>query len=120
MSDRRQRNQPVSIERRHGERRTYQTGCRCLPCCAANAHYQEYYRTLLRTGRVPLGSRTDARETWRLITHMEREGFSRTDIARLLGLKRPILELHHVLVTVRNALKIRRLVRLKLSDDAHS
>lgn len=39
----------------HGTRAHYQTGCRCLPCCAANAAYAQQQRKAHAPGFVDAG-----------------------------------------------------------------
>lgn len=68
-------------------------------------------------GKAPLGSHISATETHRLIARLLVERFTRGQIAKELGLKRPILELHTGAITVRNALKIRRLYRLRMMGE---
>lgn len=102
----------------HGTRRAYQRGCDCLPCKAANASYMAQVRRQHAKGQTPLGAHVSAVETRQLINRMLLERFTRGQIARLLGLKRPRLELHTDVITFRNALKVRRLYRLRVNGDS--
>lgn len=100
----------------HGTRACYQQGCGCTPCKAANAAYSlKYYHAKT----PPLGGLVPAFETAIRLRQLQTEGFKKRDIARLLGLRRPILELHTepgAELRLRTALKIRRLARIYLSE----
>lgn len=98
----------------HGTRARYQKGCRCCLCRAAEAQYRASLRGLHARGKLPLGATMSAVETHRLIAKLLIERFTRGQIARAIGLKRPILEFHTDVITVRNALKVRRLYRLRV------
>lgn len=101
----------------HGLRSTYQhDACRCPLCRAANALYQARVRRSHASGRPPLGSYISAKEAWRTIAALKREHFTQHVIAQLLGQQSRCLQLQPDVITVRNALKIRRLARLKLTD----
>lgn len=102
----------------HGSRTTYQRhACRCLPCKAANAAYGKAYYRSKAQGKQPLGALVDAKITWKQIKALRIEGFSYAEIARRLGLRWPVLQLHTDQVTLRNYLKIRRLYR-QIHDDS--
>lgn len=104
----------------HGSRTTYQRhACRCLLCKAANAAYGKAYYRLKAQGKQPLGALVDAKITWKQIKALRIEGFSYAEIARRLGLRWPVLQLHHDKITIRNWLKIRRLARGLLSEAAY-
>lgn len=102
----------------HGTRARYRRGCRCLPCRSANAIYQQRYRLARQHGRRPLGARISAVETWRRIRQLKAERLTQAEIARRLGLKRPLLQLDTDVVTLRNAIKIRRLHRQLILEGA--
>lgn|SRR3970282_1673635 len=89
-----------------GTRRSYQWGCRCARCRRAEADYRRRLRTDLCKGRLPLGCRVNARQTWRLITRLVKAGYTKPQIAGFLGLKRPRLELHTETVIQATALRI--------------
>lgn len=94
-------------DRRHGLRRTYQRDkCRCRACRRAEADYRRKLRTELCRGKLPLGCRVNARATHRLIGAMLKAGYRKCQIARFLGLKRPILEVHPVTVTIETQARI--------------
>jgi hypothetical protein len=90
----------------HGTRSGYQAGCRRTCCRRANARYQANRRGELCRGKLPLHSRVDARATWRLIRLLLKHGYRKAQIARFLGLKRPILEVHPVTVTRETELRM--------------
>lgn len=69
----------------HGRRRTYQCGCACPACTAANRQYSARYRAAQRAGRPVLGARAPAREALRVVARLLDEGYRRADIARGLG-----------------------------------
>lgn len=96
----------------HGVRRSYQHGCRCADCRAANAAYFVRYRAAYRSGRVPLGARVHKREAERLVAALLVERFRKKDLAFALGKKRPGLQLGHTAtVTIRTVLALRWLHR---------
>lgn len=174
----------------HGDRRTYQRGCRCLPCCAANAQYAAARRAGdpapdlvsatqarahlfslhssgvgarqaarlaglsereiwdIRSGRrtaieldterrilavqpTPApGQRISGWRTWRRLDALEREGFTKGELARRLGNKTPKLQIApevrgprrsehepmHRQVTVRTARRVQRLYRYHMDE----
>lgn len=100
----------------HGTRKAYQAGCPCTGCRAANAAYSADLRRQHRQGIQPLGAHVSAIEASRRIRLLLTERFRKGEIARQLGLKRPILELHTDVITLRNHLKIRRLYRLAILE----
>jgi hypothetical protein len=101
----------------HGRRRTYQGGCPCPACLAANAAYSRRYRAAQRAGRPPLGARVPAREALRAIARLVAEGYRRADIARGLGRHpdraHPDLNIgrHGAAVTWRTVYRLKVLVR---------
>ncbi|HYX83239.1 MAG TPA: hypothetical protein VE714_12645 [Gemmatimonadales bacterium] len=99
----------------HGQRRTYQAGCRCTPCRASEATYRRTLRRQHAQGRPPLGATIRAVDAWRRIRSLKAERFTQAEIARRLGLKTPVLQLSGDVITLRNHLKIRRLARQLLS-----
>jgi hypothetical protein len=98
----------------HGTYAGYQHGCRCLACRTAAAAYRMTLRWMHRRGIVPLGTLVSATATWRRIRQLQAERFTRTEIARRLGVQRHGLALHTDRVTLRNALKVQRLCRALL------
>jgi hypothetical protein len=69
----------------HGRRRSYQCGCACPACLAANAAYSRRYRAAQRAGRPVLGAHAPAREALKVVRVLLAEGYRRADIARGLG-----------------------------------
>lgn len=55
-------------------------------------------------------------EARRLVTKLLLERYSKTTIARALGLKHPQLKLHTEVLTVRRHLKFRRIYRILMAD----
>lgn len=106
----------------HGTRAQYRAGCRCLRCRAANAAYVAAYRRRRRAPRPLLRTIISPVEARRRIRQLLTEGFSKSDIARRLGLKNRAPRLHPAGITLAKALKIRRLCRQLLiegfDDDA--
>jgi hypothetical protein len=96
----------------HGQRRTYQDGCSCTPCRAAEAAYRADLRRRRVLGRTPLGAHISAVEAWRKIRAMKREGYRLAELAAYLGLKSRIPRLQPDRITVRNHVKVRRLYRV--------
>ena len=82
-----------------GTRAQYQAGCRCAPCRRAEAAYRQRLRGQHVRGQIPLGARVPAAGLWKRVKSLQVEAFTKAEIARRLGLKRPILEWHPVTVT---------------------
>ncbi len=100
----------------HGTRGRYQnTGCRCLPCRAANATYIARYRSLRSAGKRPLGATIEPDAAMRLLEHLYREGIRRKVIAHGLGLRSHALRVH-AKITIRKHLQIQRLHRRYMSE----
>lgn len=111
QSDRRHADQPVDVERRHGERRTYKGGCHCQPCRAAEARYRADLRLQHAKGHPPLGATMPAVEAWKLIRQLKAEHLTQAEIAGRLGLPRRRLELNRSVIRVRTHLRLRWLYR---------
>lgn len=101
----------------HGTRAAYQAGCQCLPCRAANAAYIGHLRGLQRRGKSALGQYVSAKATQQRIQQLLQERFTKGEIARCLGLKRRILEVHPDVVRVKTALRIRLLWRERMTGE---
>lgn len=101
---------------RHGTRSTYQQGCHCMPCRAAEANYRAALRRLRAKGIQPLGATISAVEAWRRIRQIQTEHVAKAEIARRAGLPSPRLRLHPTRITVRTLLRIRRAYRLFILD----
>lgn len=95
----------------HGLRRTYQHGCRCDACTAANRAYSTRYRQAHRVGRPPLGTHVPGTEAARVIAALLEEGYLKAEIATWLGHRCRVLHFSDG-VTLRTTLKLRRLQRL--------
>ena len=111
----------------HGRRRTYQGGCPCPACRAANTAYSARYRQAQRAGRPVLGARAPAREALKVVKVLLAEGYRRADIARGLGHQpnRPWPELaigrQGAAVTWRTVYRLRAFLRrVDRLDDAHA
>lgn len=85
----------VILEIRDGRRAQIRAdiACRIMACQAILAH-----------GQTVTGWRT-----WRLIDSLERDGFTRGDIAQRLGASTPQLQIERRRIRVRTALKVRTL-----------
>lgn len=94
----------------HGTRTTYRTGCRCLPCKAANAIYEHTRRQRWRDQHPPLGHRISAAQTAKQIQALLIERCTHAQIARALGRRTRTFRLPDR-ITLRTALKVRRLYR---------
>jgi DNA-binding CsgD family transcriptional regulator len=58
-----------------------------------------------------------ARPTWHKILKLLREGFSKAELARRLGYKRPALQLNRRKITAANAARVDRFYRLIMAGD---
>lgn len=97
----------------HGTRHCYQYDhCRCTPCRAANAAYQARLRRARAQGRQPLGTLVPAVDAWRKIRQMQAEHVRKSDVARRLGYRQPMLQWDRARMRLRTVLKVRRLFRL--------
>jgi hypothetical protein len=105
----------------HGTRRQYQRArCRCTPCKAAEAAYRARLRARHARGQPILGSHASASTTWRLLRSLRIEGFTKAEIARRLGLRRPRLSVHPERVTLRTVLRVQWLYRTVMSEPSDS
>jgi hypothetical protein len=69
-------------------------------------------RRILLTRAIPaLGAHVNGYRTRHLLLCLFKEGYTRTQLARLLGLRTRQIRLHHEGVTVKNAVKVRALYR---------
>lgn len=101
----------------HGTRQTYQYGpCRCVPCRAANAAYQQALYQLRAKGQRPFGSLIDTEQVQRLVDGMLIEHFTFTEIARRIGLKCQRFRLYSDKVTIRKYLQVRRLYQQTMTE----
>jgi hypothetical protein len=65
------------------------------------------YRAAYRAGRLPLGAHVDASEADGLVQALLEERFTKRELARRLGKKRPGLQFRHSRVTMRTVLALR-------------
>jgi hypothetical protein len=100
----------------HGTRSTYQGGCRCLPCRAANAAYSQTYRAILRRGEHPAGQLQRASTAWRLIYSLRSEWFSQAEVARRLGYAFPKLQFNHRQMRGTTIAKVQRFYQQTMND----
>lgn len=105
---------PAAPPMTHGTRKTYQAGCGCDPCRAAEATYRQQLRAAVRAGRRPLGTVLSPVEAQRRIRQLKAEHVTAKQIAAALGLVHHAPRLHPDGITLRKLLKIRRLHRLVL------
>lgn len=99
----------------HGTRRCYQACCcRCRLCRVANARYSQELRRKHQRGLPPLGAKISAVETWRKIRQLKADRLSQAEIARRLGYRFTGRLFGRRFITLRNALKVRRLCRALL------
>lgn len=104
----------------HGTYAAYRGGCRCVRCKAAAADYRRDLRGRRARGLPVLGSIVSAVEAGRIVRQLHGEGFTRARIARELGHKHPILQLHRgrgAKATMRTILRYRQLRDRFLNDD---
>lgn len=94
--------------REHGHRTTYQYGCRCTPCRAANASYEAEYRLRKARHEPILGATINASETWRQLRLLTTEYETEAALSRRLGLRSGRLR-YGQRVTVRTARRVQRL-----------
>lgn len=69
----------------HGTRATYQSGCACTPCRAAEATYRTQLRQRKAKGLPLLGMLVRAVEARRRIRQLKLEGYPTTRIAAMAG-----------------------------------
>lgn len=101
---------------RHGTRHTYQRGCRCRQCRWAEATYRSQLRKQHTRGQHAPGERIPARSTWRLLESLRKAGYTKAQIARFLGLKRPILDVHPTVVERGTALRIQAVYEQAMAE----
>lgn len=103
----------------HGTRASYQRGCSCLPCSLANATYQAQYRRQQAHGKPALRSLMPATEARKTVNRLLRERYTRGQIARLLGLRFPVLKYDkRTRIQLRTVLRLRYVCR-KMNGEGH-
>ena len=90
----------------HGTTARYWRGCRCLACRAALATYRAHQARLRAQG---VAGRVHATVAWRLVRHLEREGWTRGRIGQALGRRWPKLNLGVQWVRASTLAKLRQL-----------
>lgn len=115
--ERRQRTDAVAIDRRHGERRSYQLGCRCVQCRAANASYQQRRYADRKAGRAALGSHVPSARLHIMMKVLRIEQLSNGEVAAILGWGRNYSKFYHrSRVALRTVLKVQRLYRERVLE----
>lgn len=100
-------------------RARYTSGCRCLPCKAANAHYISQLRKKKLKGQIVLGAIISAEESKRRLNALHREQFTQKRLAHELGLRSPQVKVH-ARITVRKHLRIQRVYQAYMSEPQDS
>jgi len=100
-----------------GCRATYQAGCRCAACTAANTAYSQAWRADRRSGRVRLGAIISPREARRHLVALKQEAISARAVSSALGLTPRSLQIHTTGITLRRTLTLRLLRRRLLKAD---
>jgi hypothetical protein len=106
--------------RAHGQRRTYQAGCRCLTCKAANASYIQTLRTETAKGRIPVGRLVNAKEAGQHIRALLVERYTRRQVLVASGLSYgtlPKLNATH-LCRLKTLLRLRRAASILLAEES--
>jgi hypothetical protein len=105
--------------RPHGVRATYQAGCRCAGCTAANTAYGRAWRRDRRAGRVRLGAIVSAQEARRHVRALLAERIRLQAVAAALGLRNRSPRIHRDGITLRRSLALRIVRRrfLRLEKD---
>jgi hypothetical protein len=71
------------LDVQHGSRGAYQAGCRCCPCRAANARYEQQRA---RERAKCMAGVVDATPARRHLRRLQRRGIGKRQVARLTGL----------------------------------
>lgn len=101
----------------HGIRATYERGCRCTPCRAANARYWSHWFHARKSGKPLLGSRVNAARTHILMKVIRTEGISHGALDQDLAWWGHYSRVRNArTVTLRTALKVARYYRLRVAD----
>lgn len=98
----------------HGCRSTYQGGCRCTPCRAANAQYMATLRTRQAHGQAPLGTLVNAKEAGAHVRAILIERYSKRELLKQTGLERHTLPRLNATTRCRlkTVLRLRRAYRI--------
>lgn len=103
--------------RSHGQRRTYQAGCRCLPCRAAEAAYRARLRGAQARGLPTLGMLVSPKQAARRIRQLKGEGYTAARIAQMAGWKDRHVRLDRGLrIRLGTWLRIRRVARFAMLE----
>lgn len=102
----------------HGVRWTYQQGCKCVPCRAAEARYRSELRKRHAKGLPILGSILPAADAARMVRSIQIEGYRRRQLAEQAGLHRNTLPglKPSQLVQLRTILRVKRAYRIMIGD----
>ena len=101
----------------HGERVSYQRGCRCTRCKAANAAYVQAFRLARAEGRRLMGARVPAQRTHIAMKLLRIEGFTHKAVDDILGRTRHYARVRRSkVVTLRTELRTLRLYRERCLD----
>lgn len=104
----------------HGTRRSYQQGCLCLLCRAAEASYRATLRRQHATGRLPFGTLVPATDTAKRIRQLLIERMTKADLTRQLGLQDRAFRVHTEpgqWIRLRTVLRIARIYRLAMAEN---
>lgn len=103
--------------RPHGSRSTYQGGCRCTPCRAAEASYRALLRQRHLHGRPILGHLVSGVEARRRVRQLKLEGYTATRIAEMAGWHNGHLQFtDRPLIRLKTLLRIRRVARFAMLE----
>ncbi len=103
----------------HGTRASYQHGCRCTPCRAANAAYMSDLRTRRAKGVPILGALISAAEAWRGIRQLRGEDFPHQRITGRRADRHPFIRTYapDLRIRLRTAVRIAELRRFHWLDE---
>ena len=101
----------------HGLRKSYQAGCHCVSCRAANSQYIAHLRQCHHEGRAPLGALVPAADAARLVRRLLLERYSQRRLAQESGTERHTLQMtSSQLKRLKTVLKVRRSYRRLMID----
>jgi hypothetical protein len=116
QQDRRCTHRIVRLERRHGERRMYQRGCKCVVCRGANAAYRRWHYRMRCQGMLPFGAVISPGPTRRLLRRFAVEQLTEAEITRRLGLRGTSLQLSADGITIAKAQRIQALFQFIMAE----
>jgi hypothetical protein len=126
--DRRVQDADVAVERRHGERRTYQAGCTsgpdgtaCTLCRAAEAAYRANLRQRHLKGLPVLGLLVSPVEARRRVRQLKLEGYTAARIAAMAGWRNGHLQFgDRERIRLLTLLRIRRVAHFAMLEGVES